>query len=233
MFDRLPADAAAMDLHVLCNFDNGVIRSPRPVTFLTRAEADGFSLRIVPRAGAPLTQAPMAQSRAARWRRHRRRRRLRRPCAAAIPSSGSGRRRSRCRRPPPPAFTRHGEYAALRAYEAQELAIRRGDPMWQLAYGRAAMAERFAASALRNETSWYHGGDRMIATDLDAKVSFMPRHGLGRRRQMDQRPWREYAAGERQSRQHHPTISSPARRALPLNWAATANSSCRPWAAMT
>ena len=34
------------------NFDNGIIRGPRPVTFLTRAETDGFSLRIVPR-GAP------------------------------------------------------------------------------------------------------------------------------------------------------------------------------------
>jgi hypothetical protein len=31
-----------------------------------------------------------------------------------------------------------------------------------------------SAISLRNETSWYHGGDRMLATDLDLKVSFAP-----------------------------------------------------------
>src|SRR3569833_1371158 len=77
--------------------------------------------------------------------------------------------------PPATAAGLHtpGQSAALRAYEAQDLAIRRGDPMWQLAYGRAAMASD-SGLALRNETGWYHGGDRMIATDLDAKFSFMP-----------------------------------------------------------
>ncbi|HEY8255589.1 MAG TPA: hypothetical protein VIG39_13160, partial [Rhizomicrobium sp.] len=62
MFDRLTADAPLWISMSYCNFDNGVIRGTRPVTFLTRAEADGFSLRLVPRAGAPLTQSPMAQS---------------------------------------------------------------------------------------------------------------------------------------------------------------------------
>lgn len=67
----------------------------------------------------------------------------------------------------------YGEYAQLRAYEAQELALRRADPMWQLAYGRAAMRAG-SGIGIRNETNWYHGGDLMIATDLDAKLSFAP-----------------------------------------------------------
>jgi hypothetical protein len=34
-------------------YDNAVIHSKRPVTFLAKAESDGFSLRMVPRAGTP------------------------------------------------------------------------------------------------------------------------------------------------------------------------------------
>ena len=44
------------------NFDNGVIRSNRTVTFLTRNEPDGFSLRIVPRGGPPPQGPQMAQA---------------------------------------------------------------------------------------------------------------------------------------------------------------------------
>lgn len=55
MFDRLMAEAPLWISLSTCNFENGVIRGARPVTFLTRAEADGFSLRLVPRAGAALT----------------------------------------------------------------------------------------------------------------------------------------------------------------------------------
>ena len=62
LFDRLQADAPLWISLSTCNFENGVIRGARPVTFLTRAESDGFSLRLVPRAGAPLTQFPMPQS---------------------------------------------------------------------------------------------------------------------------------------------------------------------------
>lgn len=157
MFDRLPADAPQWIAMSYCNFDNGVIRSPRPVTFLTRAESDGFSLRIVPRAPGPVAQA-----------------------APPPPPRAGYTDKQIYRAPPPPeapaaaaGFHTYGEYAALRAYEAQELAIRRGDPMWQLAYARAAMQSE-SGIGLRNETSWYHGGDRMIASDLDAKVSFAP-----------------------------------------------------------
>ena len=53
MFDHLPADVPQWISMSYANFDNGIIRSGRPVTFLTRAETDGFSLRIVPRDSPP------------------------------------------------------------------------------------------------------------------------------------------------------------------------------------
>jgi hypothetical protein len=158
MFDQLPQAAPQWIAMSYCNFDNGIIRSNRPVTFLTRAEPDGFSLRMVPRGPGPVAQT-----------------------APPPPPMRPGYSDQQVWPPPPgpvpPAvaagFHTYGEYAAIRAYEAQELAIRRGDPMWQLAYARASMQSDTALS-LRNETSWYHGGDRMIATSLDAKLSFAP-----------------------------------------------------------
>jgi hypothetical protein len=164
MFDQLPQAAPQWIAMSYANFDNGVIRSSRPVTFLTRAENDGFSLRIVPRGGPPQQIAQAA------------------PPPPPPPMRGGYTEQQIWPPPPkdavvPPAvaagFHTYGEYAALRAYEAEELAIRRGDPMWQLAFARAAMLSG-SGIGIRNETSWYHGGDRMIATDLDAKLSFMP-----------------------------------------------------------
>lgn len=167
LFDRLPGELPQWISMAYADFDNGVIRSPRAVTFLTRPESDGFSLRIIPRGPAP--SQPMAQ-------------------AGPPPMRGSYGDYPRSQQiyplppPPPPyappqaayaGFHTYGEYAQLRGYEAQELALRRGDPMWQLAYARAAMQSGSDIRA-RNETSWYHGGDRTIATDLDVKLSFAP-----------------------------------------------------------
>jgi hypothetical protein len=172
MFGRLTADAPLWISMSYSNFDNGVIRGTRPVTFLTRAEADGFSLRMVPRPGAPPMQSPTTQGPVAQAAPP--------PTLPPPPPMRGGYTEQRVWPPPepvPPAtaagFHTPGEYAALRAYEAQELAIRRGDPMWQLAYGRAAMASD-SGLGFRNETSMYHSRDRMIATDLDGKLSFAP-----------------------------------------------------------
>jgi len=177
MFNRLSTDAPLWISMSYANFDNGVIRSPRPVTFLTRAESDGFSLRIVPRAAGPMTQGPVAQAAPPPPPM------TQGPVAQAAPPPPpmrGGYTEQRVWPPPepvPPAtaagFHTPGEYAALRAYEAQELAIRRGDPMWQLAYGRAAMASD-SGLGFRNETNMHHSRDRMIATDLDGKLSFAP-----------------------------------------------------------
>ena len=169
-FDRLSGDLPQWISMAYANFDNGVIRSNRPVTFLTRNESDGFSLRIVPRGAPPPPQGPPPPQQMAQ--------------AAPAPGPYPPGPYTQQQIYPAPApyvppqaayagFHTYGEYAQLRAYEAQELALRRADPMWQLAYGRAAMRAG-SGIGIRNETSWYHGGDLMIATDLDAKLSFLP-----------------------------------------------------------
>jgi len=169
-FDRLPGDLPQWISMAYANFDNGVIRSYRPVTFLTRNESDGFSLRIVPRGAPPPPQGPPPPQQMAQ--------------AAPAPGPYPPGPYTQQQIYPAPApyvppqaayagFHTYGEYAQLRAYEAQELALRRADPMWQLAYGRAAMRAG-SGIGIRNETNWYHGGDLMIATDLDAKLSFAP-----------------------------------------------------------
>ncbi len=176
-FDRLSGDLPQWISMAYANFDNGVIRSNRPVTFLTRNEPDGFSLRVVPRGGpsspqmAPQGAQPMPPQQMAQ--------------AAPPPNyppPGPYTQQQQIYPAPAPyvppqaayaGFHTYGEYAQLRAYEAQELALRRGDPMWQLAYARAAMRAG-SGIGIRNETNWYHGGDLMIATDLDAKLSFVP-----------------------------------------------------------
>jgi hypothetical protein len=62
LFDRLPGELPQWISMAYANFDNGVIRSPRPVTFLAHAESDGFSLRIIAR-GPPPEPPPPAQIR--------------------------------------------------------------------------------------------------------------------------------------------------------------------------
>lgn len=61
LLDRLPADAPQWIAMSTCNFNNAIIRSTQPVTFLTRPESDGFSLRIVPRVPVLTPPAPMPQ----------------------------------------------------------------------------------------------------------------------------------------------------------------------------
>ncbi|MFO1247494.1 MAG: hypothetical protein U1E93_04550 [Alphaproteobacteria bacterium] len=170
-FDRLSGDLPQWISMAYANFDNGVIRSPRPVTFLTRNESDGFSLRIVPR-GAPPPQQMAQNAPPPNYP----------PPPANYPPPGPYAQQQQIYPAPPKpyvppqaayGFHTYGEYAQLRAYEAQQLAVRRGDPMWQLAYARAAM-QAGSGIGIRNETNWYHGGDLVVATDLDAKLSFAP-----------------------------------------------------------
>jgi len=168
MFDHLPADVPQWVSMAYANFDNGIIRSPRPVTFLTRAESDGFSLRIVPRGGPPPQQ--MAQNMAP-------------PMSgpAPMPAYGAYPVQQQLWPPPQPgapppvsaAFHSYADYAQLRDYAAQELAVRRADPMWLTAYGRAAM-QADSGIGISNEWNWYHGGDQMIGADLSGKLSFLP-----------------------------------------------------------
>lgn len=55
-FEQLPRDLPQWIAMAYASFDNGVIRATRPVTFLTRREAGGFSLRIVAR--GPVIEPP-------------------------------------------------------------------------------------------------------------------------------------------------------------------------------
>jgi hypothetical protein len=168
LFERLAGQLPQWVSMSYANFDNGIIRSPRPVTFLTRSEPDGFSLRIVARGAPGVSGGPAPQPQ---------------PQPMAPPPPMRGAYGPPPSYPPqqqayiPPAmqagFHTYGEYQVLRNYEAQELAVRRGDPMWSYAYGRAAM-QGDSGIALRNETNWFHGGDLMLNTGLDGKFSFAP-----------------------------------------------------------
>ncbi|MDB5740551.1 MAG: hypothetical protein JWP16_1591 [Alphaproteobacteria bacterium] len=167
-FDRLAGEIPQWVSMAYANFDNGVIRSPRPVTFLTRAEPDGFSLRI--QARGPMNGPPMQGPPPMRGQYPEQ--------VAQQPYPQPQNPYPQPQYPPqnyvPPAqaagFHTYGEYAALRNYEAQELSLRRADPLWGFAYGRAAMQSDGSIS-LGSDTSWYHGGDRMTATKLNAKLT--------------------------------------------------------------
>ncbi len=62
LFDRLPGELPQWISMSYADFDNGVIRSPRPVTFLAHPEGDGFSLRIIARGPPPAAPAQMRGS---------------------------------------------------------------------------------------------------------------------------------------------------------------------------
>jgi hypothetical protein len=161
VFDRLANDLPDWISMAYANFDNGVIRTTKPATFLTRAEPDGFSLRIVARGAQTAQSSPLPPPPAMRGG-YTEQQQLYPPPKPYVPPQAAY-----------AGFHTYGDYAALRAYEAQELAIRRADPMWGLAYGRAAM-QSDSSITVSNETNWYHGGDLMIATDLAGKITFAP-----------------------------------------------------------
>lgn len=49
LFERLAGELPLWIAMAYANFDNGVIRSNRAVSFLVRSEGDGFVLRLIPR----------------------------------------------------------------------------------------------------------------------------------------------------------------------------------------
>lgn len=55
-FEKLGTDFPEWVALAYAGYDTGVIRASRPVTFLTHTEADGFSLRLVPRGAPPERQ---------------------------------------------------------------------------------------------------------------------------------------------------------------------------------
>jgi hypothetical protein len=62
LFERLPGELPQWISMSYVIFDNGIIRSPRPVTFLAHSESDGFTLLIIARGPLPAVPAQMRGS---------------------------------------------------------------------------------------------------------------------------------------------------------------------------
>ena len=149
-FEHLGADLPDWISMAYANYDTGVIRATRPVTFLTRAEADGFSLRIVPRGPAP-PPGPVAL-----------RGQVDGPPPPMQPYPPGP--------PPPPPSNRFDAYGAIRNYDSLELALHRGDPVWGKAYQQSA-AESDSEFDFGSEYHRYHSGDRVISSQAHAKIN--------------------------------------------------------------
>ena len=149
--DRLAAAMPDWISMAYANYDSGVIRASRPVTFLTRNENDGFSLRMVAAGPPAMVAAPPG------------------PVALRGPLDGG---------PPPPApppsapnmFARYNAYGALRGYDELELAVNRGEPYWQNAYAHAAIQSN-SEVGFGSEYHSYHSGDQVIASHARMKIA--------------------------------------------------------------
>jgi len=178
IFDRLNGALPGWVAMAYSNYDNGVIRAARPVTFLTRPEIDGFSLRMEPRGPvAPMRQAPfqpapyqqgapMPQGGPAPYP----------PQQQPYPPQGGN--------PPPPGpqqnqaqppipFAPYETYGAARNYYGLQYAVNRGSPVWEKAHARAAMRGDSEAGAGVDYES-FHGGTQLIKSHGSFKVTLLP-----------------------------------------------------------
>jgi hypothetical protein len=169
VFDRLPGAVPQWVTMAYANFDNGIIRSPRPVTFLTRGEPDGFSLRIVARGDAP----PPATAQNAPP-----------PMRGQYDTYGPPGPMPYGAPPPMPAYAgvpnpaytakpALGPRGPLREYAAIQLASHRGDPIWELVDGRASLLSD-SGVGVRTAFNAYHGGDLMVTTHLSGRYTIAP-----------------------------------------------------------
>jgi hypothetical protein len=158
VFERLAADAPDWIDLAYGNYDTGVIRATRPVTYLTRHEQGGFSLRI-------LARSPVAQA-------------APKPIVLRGPLDNS----------PPPLrmlsrqadapqqdasqqdVSPHNAFGAARNHYALELAVNRDDPALAMAYDRAN-GPMASSVQLGGEWRQYHGGDTVIASSADARLA--------------------------------------------------------------
>ena len=180
IFDRLNSALPGWIAMAYSNYDNGVIRAARPVTFLTRPEIDGFSLRLEPRGNvgpapqpAPFQPAPFQQQGGPYP-----------PPGAPYPQQPphpypqGGPPQGGNAPPPGPQtqaqqpipFAPYETYAAARNYYGLEQAVRRGDPTWTTAYRRAAMRSDSDAG-LGLEYRNFHNGDHVLSGHGAFKVT--------------------------------------------------------------
>ena len=156
-FDRLAAVMPDWISMAYANFDNGVIRASRPVTFLTRNESDGFSLRMMANAPGPMVAAPPG------------------PVALRGPVDGGQmgpppQQQAAQPQPTTNLFARYNAYGALRGYDQLELAVNPNSSYWQNAYARAAVQSN-SEVALGGEYHSYHSGDQVIASHARVKIT--------------------------------------------------------------
>jgi len=160
------------------SYDNGVIRATRPVTFLTRQETDGFSLRLQPRDSAP----PMQQAQQ----------------AAPPPSPAMAPYPPQPMPPqgyppqpgyppqgyppqpgyppqgpvaaPPVPFAPYETYGSARNYYGLRHAIRRAEPLWTKAHARAAM-QGDSEGGFGIEYKSFKNNDRIMASRAHVKLA--------------------------------------------------------------
>lgn len=169
-----------------------MIRASRPVTFLTRQETDGFSLRLQPRDGAPTNMQALQQAQGtpqplpgvAPYPPQPYPGQPAPPPAYPVPPPGyppqapypqpgyPGQPYPRQPGPgqPPVPFAPYEAYGAARNYYGLRHAERRGDPLWTRAYSRAAMRGDSEAS-FGAEYKSFKNKDRLITTRANAKVT--------------------------------------------------------------
>ena len=135
IFDALSQQLPQWIAMAYTTYDNGVIRATRPVTFLTRQETDGFSLRLQPRDGAP---PPMQQAQAAAPQAPPAPYPQQPYPAQGYPPPQPGFPQPGPSAPPPVPFAPYETYGAARNYYGLRHAVRRADPTWTKAYARAA-----------------------------------------------------------------------------------------------
>ena len=148
MFEHLSGDVPDWIQMAYGNLDSGVIRAARPVTFLTRQEQDGFSLRMAARAPAGPPPPPLPT-----------------PPPPPMPLRGQ------VDGPPPPddASIPPPSFGAARNFYALELAVKRNDPTLTHAYDRAS-AEADSDIGIGGEYHHYHGGDTVIASNAHERI---------------------------------------------------------------
>jgi hypothetical protein len=156
-FDRIAAAMPDWVSMAYANYDSGVIRASRPVTFLTRNESDGFSLRMVARGGPPAMVAAPPGPVALRGAVDGGPPPMQQPMYAGPQA------------PRPDTFARYNAYGAMRSYDQLELAVNRGAPYWERAYDRAAIQSNSGVS-LGTEYHSYHSGDTVIASHAHMKI---------------------------------------------------------------
>jgi len=173
IFDRLNGALPGWIAMAYSSYDNGIIRAARPVTFLTRPETDGFSLRLEPRGpvaqAAPFQAAPYQQGGAPAYAQGAPQQPYPPGQGQPYPPQGGNPPQTQ----PPVPFAPYERYAAARNYYGLEYAVNRGDADWQKAYARAAVLGN-SDGGLGIDYQSFHNGDRVARAHGSFKVTLLP-----------------------------------------------------------